>query len=130
MALGWTLPDEGRSDVAAAILIRTGAGEAMVPGHWRTEVGNGLLMAFRRGRIDAERLPWALAELATLPVQVDELGTQEAWTTPLGLALTTGLTLYDAIYLELAQRLSLPLASFDAALRRAAGASGIPLLPS
>lgn len=130
IALGWALPDEGRSGVASGILIRTGAGEALVPGHWRAEVGNGLLMAFRRGRIDAERLPRVLAELATLPVRVDEVGASEAWAMPLGVALTTGLTLYDALYLELAQRLSLPLASFDAVLRRAATASGIPLLPS
>jgi predicted nucleic acid-binding protein len=38
------------------------------------------------------------------------------------------LTLYDAAYLELAQRTSLPLASLDAELGGAARALGVPLL--
>jgi predicted nucleic acid-binding protein len=38
------------------------------------------------------------------------------------------LTLYDAAYLELSIRLSIPLATFDAALRRAAAADGVALL--
>jgi rRNA-processing protein FCF1 len=38
------------------------------------------------------------------------------------------LTLYDAAYLELAQRLDLPLATLDADLRAAASALGVPLL--
>ena len=38
------------------------------------------------------------------------------------------LTLYDAAYLELAQRLQLPLATLDQELRAAANALGIPLL--
>jgi len=37
------------------------------------------------------------------------------------------LTLYDALYLELALRLNLPLATFDGALRRAAEAEGVRL---
>jgi predicted nucleic acid-binding protein len=38
------------------------------------------------------------------------------------------LTLYDAAYLELAHRRSLPLASLDADLRDAGRALGVPLL--
>jgi predicted nucleic acid-binding protein len=37
------------------------------------------------------------------------------------------LTIYDAIYLELAERLGLPLASNDEALMKAARSEGIPL---
>jgi predicted nucleic acid-binding protein len=40
------------------------------------------------------------------------------------------LTLYDAAYLELAQRRQLPLASLDEALVTAAGAAGTTILPS
>jgi predicted nucleic acid-binding protein len=39
-----------------------------------------------------------------------------------------GLTVYDAAYLELAQRRRLPLATLDAALARAARAAGVELL--
>jgi predicted nucleic acid-binding protein len=38
------------------------------------------------------------------------------------------LTIYDAAYLELARRLSLPLATLDRDLRAAAEALGVPLL--
>jgi len=70
-----------------------------------------------------------LAALSVLPVVVDDAGTRKAWAEPLTQALATGLTLYDALYLELARRRSVPLATFDAALRHAALASGVAVLP-
>jgi len=42
---------------------------------------------------------------------------RHAWDPTLSLAQRCRLTLYDAAYLELAQRLRLPLASLDQALR-------------
>lgn len=127
--LGWALPDEGRADPARGVLASLAAGTALVPSHWRAEVGNGLLMALRRGRLDPDSLPGILARLSTLPVAVDDAGAQDAWTEPLARALATGLTLYDALYLELAKRHGLPLATFDAALRRAALVTGTAVLP-
>lgn len=106
-----------------------GAGTALVPAHWRAEVGNGLLMALRRGRLTPDSLPGILAELSVLPVTVDDAGAQDAWADPLAQALATGLTLYDALYLELARRRGLPLGTFDAALRQAALTVGVPVLP-
>jgi predicted nucleic acid-binding protein len=44
------------------------------------------------------------------------------------LAEGCGLTLYDAAYLELAQRLNLPLATLDQELRAAAASLGVTLL--
>ncbi|HMD84873.1 MAG TPA: type II toxin-antitoxin system VapC family toxin [Terriglobia bacterium] len=38
-----------------------------------------------------------------------------------------GLTVYDAAYLELAMREGIPLMTLDKDLRKAAGASGVPL---
>lgn len=127
--LGWALPDEGRSEPARAVLASLSAGAALVPSHWRAEVGNGLLMALRRGRLDPDSLPEILARLSTLPVAVDDTGADDAWADPLARALATGLTLYDALYLELARRHRLPIATFDAALRRAAFTTGTPVLP-
>jgi predicted nucleic acid-binding protein len=51
-----------------------------------------------------------------------------AWSTTLRLAERFALTLYDAAYLELAQRRSLPLATLDRDLRAAALAVNIELL--
>ncbi len=128
--LAWALPDEGRTDPARDVLasLATGA-PAVVPAHWRAEVGNGLLMALRRGRLDPDRLPRMLAELSLLPVAVDAAGARDAWAEPFAQVLTTGLTLYDALDLELARRREVPLATFDAALRHAAIAAGAVVLP-
>jgi predicted nucleic acid-binding protein len=46
----------------------------------------------------------------------------------LRLARTRRLSVYDAAYLELAQREGLPLATLDADLRRAAAKEGVALL--
>jgi predicted nucleic acid-binding protein len=51
-----------------------------------------------------------------------------AWAATSRLAAMHRLTIYDAAYLELAQRLNLPLATLDRELRAAAGALGIALL--
>jgi predicted nucleic acid-binding protein len=68
--------------------------------------------------------------LARLPIAVDPDTDAYAWTTTLQLAGRFALTLYDATYLELAQRRSLPLATLDRALRAAASVLGVALLGS
>ena len=46
----------------------------------------------------------------------------------MGLAFEHGLTFYDALYLELAIRRQLPLATLDNDLQRAAAASGVEVV--
>jgi predicted nucleic acid-binding protein len=70
----------------------------------------------------------SLTSLASLDVKVDAETDAFAWTTTLQLADQFRLTLYDASYLELAQRRELPLATLDADLRKAAETVGMPLL--
>ena len=101
---------------------------ALVPSLWRLEVANSLTMTVRRGRIDARFRAAALADLALLDIIVDRQTEAQAWTTTLDLADRFRLTLYDAAYLELARRHSLPLASLDEPLRNAAGGLGVALL--
>jgi predicted nucleic acid-binding protein len=52
-----------------------------------------------------------------------------AWHDSLALARSPRLTSYDAAYLELALRRSLPLATRDKALQAAARLEGVPLMP-
>ncbi len=101
---------------------------AAVPGIWHLEVGNILLLAERRGTISAANRTAALQDLLRLPVDVDHDTATRAWRDTLILAERYRLTLYDATYLELSLRRGLPLATFDAALRRAATAAGATLL--
>lgn len=129
VTLAWLLPDE-HARPAQAVLDRIAVSRAWVPELWRLEVANSLQMAVKRGRIDAAFRDASLADLSLLNIQIDPDTSSFAWNDTLHLAETHALTLYDAAYLELAQRLGLPLASRDRDLRKAASACKIPLLGS
>ena len=101
---------------------------AWVPSLWHLEVANVLEMNLRRGRNDAAFRDAALADLALLSIQIDPETNQHAWDTTLRLASRHKLTVYDAVYLELAQRRSLPLATLDQELREAARLERVPVL--
>lgn len=78
-------------------------------------------MGERRRRIGQDQTAAFLGAVGDLPIEVDFLTNETAI---LALARQRGLTVYDAAYLELAQRRSLPLAAVDDALIRAATAVG------
>jgi predicted nucleic acid-binding protein len=103
---------------------------AMVPALWRLEVANTLTMAVRKRRIDPDFRRAALADLAFLDITTDQQTDSYAWTDTLNPADHFGLTVYDAAYLELAQRKTLPLATLDRELRTAATAIGVTVLGS
>jgi len=123
-ALSWYFEDE-RTPVADALLDRVADQGATVPGLWRLEIANGLRTAIRHNRIDHGFRDRAIAQLARLPIAVDPDTDRYAWTTTLQLADRFVLTPYDAAYVELAQRLVLPLATLDDPLRAAATALGV-----
>ena len=125
IALSWCLPDEDRTDEIQQEVSRSGA---IVPAPWPLEVANALLMAERCQRITADFRNSALRDLATLPIVLDALTSVRAWHETLRLAEGCRLTVYDAAYLELAQRHILPLATLDAELRLAAQALGVGML--
>jgi predicted nucleic acid-binding protein len=84
-------------------------------------------MTERRQKISAAARVEELGDLSRLPIMVDTETASLAWRDTATLAARYRLTLYDAAYLELSIRLSIPLATFDAALRRAATAAGVAL---
>lgn len=85
-------------------------------------------MALKRKRISSAELNEAHAVIGALGLEVDGLGASHIWPDASQLARRHDLTLYDALYLELAMRRGLPLASFDKNLCRAALAAGAPLV--
>ena len=127
VTLAWLHPDE-HTKAALKVLDRVTASRAWVPGLWRLEVANSLQMAVKRKRIDAAFRDASLADLAQLTINIDADTSVFAWTDTLHLAEQHGLTLYDATYLELSCRLSLPLATLDQDLRKAARKMGVSLL--
>lgn len=129
IALAWCMPDEDApaADEVQARVARHGAYAAP---HWPLEVANAFLMAIRRGRIDRRFRDGSSRDLAKLPIALDSEISTRAWRDCLRLADAHDLTVYDAAYLELAQRRALPLATLDGQLRAAARASGVALVGS
>lgn len=103
-------------------------GGAWVPSLWRLEVANILEIGIRRGRHDVAFRQATLADLSLLPISLDLETDRQAWAATLQLAHRHRLTMYDAAYLELAQRRGAPLATLDGDLRTAASAEGVHLL--
>jgi predicted nucleic acid-binding protein len=91
---------------------------------WRYEVGAVLAKAERDGTISAAKSAEFLAVLRSFRVEIDSEGTDRVLTDVYGLAIAYRLTGYDAVYLELARRKNLPLATLDADLARACRAAG------
>jgi predicted nucleic acid-binding protein len=100
----------------------------IVPALWFLEMSNVLLMAQRRHRLTPAQRKAAMEKLTAMQLTVDEEGTRHAFGKTSELAEKYGLTLYDATYLELASRRSLPLASRDQTLRNAARQCGLKAL--
>lgn len=99
---------------------RLGEAEFVVPAIWPVEVANALLMALRRKRADDAALQTIRRSLRDRALEIEPASVDLALLPALALAADHKLTVYDAAYLELAQRRKLPLATLDADLRRAA----------
>ncbi len=128
IALTWCFEDEA-SPETEKLFERIRDDGAVVPGLWHLELGNVLLQAEKRGRITRSDVAMRLALIAELPILVDQETTLRAWREILLLARTEGLTVYDAAYLELAERRGLPLMTRDIALADAAKRLGVVVFP-
>ncbi len=127
VALAWCFEDE-QTEPIMALLDRVAERGAFAPSLWPLEALNGLVMAERRKRLDAMRRDALASFLRALPITVDEETADRAWTATVRLAERYRLSVYDAAYLELAQRRKLPLATVDRDLIKAAKAAGVTLL--
>jgi predicted nucleic acid-binding protein len=128
VALSWCFEDEG-DPVSDRALEHLRSDEAIVPALWTLEVANGLVTAERRGRLDAESVARAGSLLLSLPIVVEPAVRSRPFMAIVPLARKHGLSIYDGAYLELALRRSIPLASLDRSLRRAARAEGVEAGP-
>jgi predicted nucleic acid-binding protein len=127
VTLAWVYSDETTESILRVFDMVADHG-AWVPALWRLEVANILEMGVRRGRTDAAFRDAILADLALLPISLDPETDRQAWGATARLAARHRLTVYDAVYLELARRRGLPLATLDRELRIAAGAEEVALL--
>ena len=109
-------------------LVLEGA-RAVVPALWHLEMANGLAVAERRGIVTATDVDQSLTDIEHLLGQAIEtdpalISVPQALTT----ARTFRLSAYDAVYLEVARRERLPIATLDEELRAAATRAGVAFL--
>ena len=119
----WAFQDEDHPDARLAFH-QMRSEEAVVPCLWWFEVRNILVVNERRRRIAEPATAAFLLNLSKLRIRIDRAPDESA---VLRLARTHRLSVYDAAYLELAQREGLPLATLDADLKKAAAGEGVAL---
>ena len=98
---------------------------AVVPGIWRYELWNALVVNERRGRLSAEDARQTLADLAEMRIEHDGAHDESRL---LALARRWRLSAYDAAYVEVAARRQLAIATLDNRLAEAATGTDIPLV--
>ncbi len=131
VAVAWVVRSQAKEEQVLILLdnVLTGA-PMVVPVLWVFEVANALLTLLRRGVIQDGQYERACQELGKLQSVIDDEGPRLALQEISRLAKAHSLSVYDAVYLELAVRRGLPLASRDAALNKAARRASVPTLLS
>ncbi len=125
--MAWVFPEEKTHEIENVFSQIEHSG-AIVPALWHIEVANVLQTAIRKGKRDAAFRDKTFAELAVLPIDQDNEMQPNIWSTIARLAERHSLSVYDAVYLELAMRRGLSLATLDEDLRAAATREGVSLL--
>ena len=119
--LAWCMGNEEEPTAVSAMRHVAEEG-GVTPRIWWYELRNALLMNERRGRISPQQVSDTLTDSLALGLSIDD---EHDETLLLDLARRFELTVYDAAYLEVAFRRSLPLATLDHRLRKAAEAMGL-----
>lgn len=125
--LPWVFGDEASAATDRLLKEMVGGGKAWVPTIWHLEVGNVLLGALRKRRIDQAGVETFVSLLRNLEIAVDPETPSRSWDKVLDLAQRHGLSTYDAAYLEIALRRGAALATLDKALAAACRAAGVKL---
>jgi predicted nucleic acid-binding protein len=127
VAMSWCFLDEA-TPATRKLLAGISDATILVPAWWYIEITNVLVLAEQKGRTTADQVAEFISMIEALDVEVDSESPPRAFSHLLPLCRSHRLTSYDAIYLDLAFRRRLPLASLDEPLRKAAKKLGIKLL--
>jgi predicted nucleic acid-binding protein len=127
VAIGWVHPGPATRDTAAMLDAIEAGAVVEVPAIWPLEVANALTVLVRRRKLTEGDREIALGWLRNLPLRIDHEMASLAFSKLSELASAYGLSVYDAAYLDLVDRRTLPLACVDGPLRKAAKQRGIPL---
>ena len=127
VAIGWVHPAQATSQTAAMLEAIADGATLEVPALWPLEVANALIVLVRRRKLAEDERQAGLGWLRGLRVRLDHEMTTLAFSRLSELAAAHQLSVYDAAYLELAQRRRLALGCKDGPLRAAARRAGVTL---
>jgi predicted nucleic acid-binding protein len=126
-AVGWVHPAQATPQTEAMLDAIAEGAVLEVPALWPLEVANALTVLVRRRKLTEDERQTGLGWLRALPLRVDHEMSSLAFSRLSELATNHRLSVYDAAYLELAQRRKLILSCNDGPLRKAAMQCGVDL---
>ena len=125
--LAMCFEDEG-GDMAESLFDYFINDSAVAPEIWPLEVCNALYSSIKRKRLTIAESNHFFHLVSELPVEVAAAGTiLKSYSAIFKLCSEVRISSYDAAYLSLAMKMSLPLATLDAELIRAASETGTRL---
>ena len=129
VTIRWVLRDGSAADRAYAdqVLDAFGVASAWVPALWYTETIHVLRCAEDDGKFGESVLTGFLYRLGQLAIDVDTAAPSGIQLAVAAISREFKLSGYDAQYLELARRRSVPIATLDRDLRKAARKAGVPV---
>ncbi|MFW2830931.1 type II toxin-antitoxin system VapC family toxin [Sphingomonas sp. ID0503] len=125
LTLAWYFDDERAEETLLGRAVEDGV---VVPAHWWLEIANGALMGERGQRARVADIAKLDALVGLMSVETDSPIGEDVFARVVPLARAHRLTIYDALYLELAERRGLALATLDKELAHAARSVGVELL--
>ena len=127
MTLSWFFEDELTAKTSA-LWDALPDDLVVVPELWLFELSNALLVAERKKRTTEAKIDQFLDRLLKQPITIDRTAADRALSSTRSLAARTGLSAYDATYLDLSIRSGIPLATLDKSLAKAAMSVKVPLV--
>ena len=129
VTIRWALQDGSLADrnYADQVLDSFDAAFATVPALWYTETIHVLRCAEDEGMIGESALTGFIYQLGQLPIELDMAAPAGLQVAGAAVSREFRLSGYDAQYLELARRHSVPLATLDKDLRKAAKKAGVSI---
>lgn len=127
VAVGWVHPAQATAQTEAMLDAIAEGASLEVPALWPMEVANALVVLVRRRKFTENERQIGLGWLRGLPLRIDHEMATLAFSRLSELAGAHQLSVYDAAYLDLAQRRKLALGCKDGPLRKAAQRAGVSL---
>ena len=125
--MSWLMKEENYSKASEIVnLVREN--RICVPSIWCYEIANSLYVSEKRKRLNISEINEFIEIIAVFPITVESNSFLKVTTDILRMSRQYGLTAYDASYVELAFRKSIPIASFDRDIIKVSRKMGLDII--